>query len=59
MAIDRPLATPESIFSAGQGDEPDLEIEIVNPDSVSIETEDGGNGADGCRNARLESGRIY
>ncbi len=42
MAIDRPLATPESIFSAGQGDEPDLEIEIVNPDSVSIETEDGG-----------------
>ena len=42
MAIDRPLATPESIFSQGTGDEPDLEIEIVNPDAVSIETEDGG-----------------
>ena len=43
MAIDRPLATPEqSIFSQGQDGEPDLEIEIVNPESVSIETEDGG-----------------
>ena len=42
MAIDRPLATPESIFSQGEGNEPDLEIEIVNPESVSIETEDGG-----------------
>ena len=42
MAIDRPLATPDTIFSQGVGDEPDLEIEIVNPDSVSIETEDGG-----------------
>ena len=43
MAIDRPLATPEqSIFSQGQDGEPDLEIEIVNPEAVSIETEDGG-----------------
>tara|TARA_A100000172_G_scaffold44445_1_gene27370 strand:- start:470 stop:2911 length:2442 start_codon:yes stop_codon:yes gene_type:complete len=42
MAIDRPLATPDTIFSEGQGDEPDLEIEILNPESVSIETEDGG-----------------
>ena len=43
MAIDRPLATPEqSIFSQGQDGEPDLEIEIINPEAVSIETEDGG-----------------
>ncbi len=43
MAIDRPLATPEqSMFSQGQDGEPDLEIEIVNPEAVSIETEDGG-----------------
>ena len=42
MAIDRPLATPDTIFSQGTGDEPDLEIEIVNPEAVSIETEDGG-----------------
>ena len=42
MAIDRPLATPDTIFSEGQGDEPDLEIEILNPEAVSIETEDGG-----------------
>jgi|TARA_A100001515_G_scaffold140120_1_gene135436 hypothetical protein len=42
MAIDRPLATPDTIFSEGTGDEPDLEIEILNPEAVSIETEDGG-----------------
>ena len=43
MAIDRPLATPEqSIFTQGQDGEPDLEIEIINPEAVSIETEDGG-----------------
>ncbi len=42
MAIDRPLVTPDTIFSQGTGDEPDLEIEIVNPDAVSIETDDGG-----------------
>ena len=42
MAIDRPLATPDTIFSEGTGDEPDLEIEILSPEAVSIETEDGG-----------------
>jgi len=30
------------MFSQGQDGEPDLEIEIVNPEAVSIETEDGG-----------------
>ena len=40
MAIDRPLITPEAMM--GQGQDPDVEIEIVNPESVSIETEDGG-----------------
>ncbi len=42
MAIDRPLSPSESIFSAGENGEPDLEIEILNPEAVSIETEDGG-----------------
>ena len=42
MSIERPLESPNGLFSAGEGDEPDLEIEIVNPEAVSIETEDGG-----------------
>jgi|TARA_X000001388_G_scaffold77525_1_gene78788 hypothetical protein len=42
VAIDRPLSPSESIFSAGENGEPDLEIEILNPEAVSIETEDGG-----------------
>ena len=42
MSIERPLESPNGLFSAGEGGEPDLEIEIVNPEAVSIETEDGG-----------------
>jgi len=40
MAIDKPLVTPEELTA----DEANgaLEIEIVNPDSVSVETPDGG-----------------
>ena len=41
MAIDRPLQTPDSPIYE-QVDESDLEIEIVNPESVSVETPDGG-----------------
>ena len=40
MAIDKPLVTPEEL-TAEEADGP-LEIEIVNPDSVSVETPDGG-----------------
>jgi len=41
MAIDRPLQTPDgpNPFSSSEGE---VEIEIVNPESVSIETPDGG-----------------
>ena len=41
MAIDRPLQTPDmgNPFGGGQDQ---IEVEIVNPESVSIETPDGG-----------------
>ena len=41
MAVDRPLQTPDSPnpFAGGQEE---IEVEIVNPESVSIETPDGG-----------------
>ena len=42
MAVDQPLSPPANLFSAGEEGEPDLEIEIVNPEAVSIGTEDGG-----------------
>ena len=42
MAVDQPLSPPANLFSAGEDGEPDLEIEIVNPEAVSIGTEDGG-----------------
>ena len=40
MAIDKPLVTPEELTA--EEAEGALEIEIVNPDSVSVETPDGG-----------------
>ena len=40
MAIEKPLVTPDQL-SADEANGP-LEIEIVNPDSVGIETPDGG-----------------
>jgi|TARA_R110002072_G_scaffold3384_1_gene24847 hypothetical protein len=40
VAIDKPLVTPEELTA--EEAEGALEIEIVNPDSVSVETPDGG-----------------
>ena len=41
MAIEKPLATPDMMAGALSPDEA-VEIEIVNPEAVSIETPDGG-----------------
>ena len=40
MAIDKPLSAPNQLFP--EEDSGAVEIEVVNPESVSIETEDGG-----------------
>jgi len=40
VAIDKPLVTPDKL-TAEEAEGP-LEIEIVNPDSVGIETDEGG-----------------
>lgn len=37
MAIDRPLATPVPVAPMGDEMEGAIEIEIVNPESVSVE----------------------
>ena len=41
MAIDRPLQTPDMPNPFGGGED-QIEVEIVNPESVSIDTPDGG-----------------
>ncbi len=41
MAIEKPLATPDMMAGA-LSPEDAIEIEIVNPEAVSVETPDGG-----------------
>ena len=41
MAIDSPLQTPDMPNPFGGGED-QIEVEIVNPESVSIDTPDGG-----------------